>query len=70
MSADGNNNFIGGNMENDENKMRFPYSADSSDSTFKNIAKYNWKYGLCAHKIVFEAEETIKKMRFCGDLLG
>ena len=26
--------------------------------------EYNWKYGLCRHKIAFEATETIKRMRF------
>lgn len=60
-----------GNDNNNENKAgRFPYSPDVTDNTFKTVATYNWKYGLCAHKVVFEATETIKKMRFCGDLLG
>jgi hypothetical protein len=60
-----------GNDNNNDNKAgRFPYSPDVTDNTFKTVATYNWKYGLCAHKVVFEATETIKKMRFCGDLLG
>ena len=37
---------------------------------FKTVINSNWWYGQCTHKVVFEATETIKKMRFCGDLLG
>ena len=37
---------------------------------FKTVVNSNWWYGQCTHKVVFEATETIKKMRFCGDLLG
>jgi hypothetical protein len=60
-----------GNDNNNENKAgRFPYSPDVNDNIFKTVATYNWKYGLCAHKVVFEATEMISKMRFCGDLLG
>lgn len=61
-----------GKESNDDNNKagRFPYSPDITDNSFKTVATYNWKYGLCAHKIVFEATETVKKMRFCGDLLG
>ena len=59
-----------GNESNNEKAGRFPYSPDSTDNLSKSVAAYNWKYGLCAHKVVFEATETIKKMRFCGDLLG
>ena len=59
-----------GNESNNEKAGRFPYSPDITDNLSKSVAAYNWKYGLCAHKVVFEATETIKKMRFCGDLLG
>ena len=59
-----------GNESNNDKPGRFPYSPDVTDNLFKSVAAYNWKYGLCAHKVVFEATETIKKMRFCGDLLG
>lgn len=65
-----NENEKGNKNENGNNKPRFPYSPDITDNTYKTVSTYNWKYGLCAHKIVFEATETIKKMRFCGDLLG
>ena len=57
-----------GKDQNSNKAGRFPYSSDTSESS--NTASHNWKYGLCAHKIVFEATETVKKMRFCGDLLG
>jgi hypothetical protein len=42
--------------------------ADSSSGGFATppmtTVEYNWKYGLCRHKIAFEATETIKRMRF------
>ena len=43
---------------------------DRDEKAFKTVANSNWWYGQCAHKVVFEGTETIKKMRFCGDLLG
>ena len=56
-----------GSEGNMNDKIRYiPFSPDGMEK----IATYNWKYGLCTHKIVFEAAENIKKMRFCGDLLG
>ena len=62
------NNSDSGKDQNSNKGGRFPYSSDNSESS--NTATHNWKYGLCAHKIVFEATETVKKMKFCGDLLG
>jgi hypothetical protein len=48
--------------------MKFPSNQDKNG--FVKAIDKNWKYGLCKHKVAFEATETIKKFRFHGDLMA
>lgn len=34
------------------------------------VLDYNWKYGICQHKVPFEGAQNIRKFKFCGDLLS
>ena len=35
-----------------------------------DLIDYNWKYGCCQSKVSFEGAQTIKRFRFCGDLMS
>ena len=35
-----------------------------------SVLDYNWKYGVCQHKVPFEGAQNIRKFKFCGDLLS
>lgn len=56
--------------DNDQKKNNRLFTRDSDDISFEMVVTNNWRYGLCKHKVIFEATETVKKMRFFGDLLG
>jgi WD40 repeat protein len=42
----------------------------NDDSSSGQIIDYNWKYGMCQHKVSFEGAQTIRRLKFCGDLLA
>lgn len=35
-----------------------------------SVIDYNWKYGVCQHKVPFEGAQNIRRFKFCGDLLS
>lgn len=43
---------------------------ESKNDGKSRALEYNWKYGFCKHYVTFEGSDTIRRLRFLGDLLA